>query len=387
VHRNFICVFYYSDYNFFVLLKSEGAMNKRLIGLLLLLATVFFGIFRFILFRGDNVFFSEMVYARQEMAEAIKIVKEEKIRRGISIDVVNDPNQTGIIGIEYSEITTTPGELEAKRTTANPDMAALMVTYFKELGLENGDRVVIGSSASFPALYIATISACKSMGLIPLSLISLTASEWGANIPQYHLLDMVSTLKNKGKGEYYPIAVSVGGEEDTGKGLSDDAVALLEEDILKSGVHFVRSVSLYDSVLEKLALVEEKVGLDAVSVFVNIGGASANVGTDPIFLYLKPGINHVTQFAPPQTGGLLYAFARRQIPIIHLLYVKGLCTQNGLPWDPIPFPQYLSIQKHVFGTNDTIALSFLVISFWSIVLFLRILSGLYARRNHRFLDR
>jgi hypothetical protein len=26
------------------------------------------------------------------------------------------------------------------------------------------------------------------------------------------------------------------------------------------------------------------------------------------------------------------------IPVIHLLYVKGLAQQYGLPWDPIPLP-------------------------------------------------
>jgi hypothetical protein len=31
--------------------------------------------------------------------------------------------------------------------------------------------------------------------------------------------------------------------------------------------------------------------------------------------------------------------ASRQIPVIHLLYIKGLVDRYGLSWDPVPLPQ------------------------------------------------
>jgi len=30
--------------------------------------------------------------------------------------------------------------------------------------------------------------------------------------------------------------------------------------------------------------------------------------------------------------------AARGVPVVHLLYVKGLARENGLPFDPVPFP-------------------------------------------------
>ena len=30
--------------------------------------------------------------------------------------------------------------------------------------------------------------------------------------------------------------------------------------------------------------------------------------------------------------------AARGVPVIHLLYVKGLADRYGLPWDPVPLP-------------------------------------------------
>ncbi|HEA64959.1 MAG TPA: hypothetical protein ENI02_02320 [Candidatus Aminicenantes bacterium] len=37
--------------------------------------------------------------------------------------------------------------------------------------------------------------------------------------------------------------------------------------------------------------------------------------------------------------GVLYDMAARKIPVIHLLYIKGLVERYGLSWDPIPLPQ------------------------------------------------
>ena len=36
--------------------------------------------------------------------------------------------------------------------------------------------------------------------------------------------------------------------------------------------------------------------------------------------------------------GLLFEFAARGVPVVHLLHVKGLARANGLPFDPVPFP-------------------------------------------------
>jgi hypothetical protein len=31
--------------------------------------------------------------------------------------------------------------------------------------------------------------------------------------------------------------------------------------------------------------------------------------------------------------------AVRGIPVIHLLYIKGIAQAYGLPWDPVPLPE------------------------------------------------
>jgi poly-gamma-glutamate system protein len=38
------------------------------------------------------------------------------------------------------------------------------------------------------------------------------------------------------------------------------------------------------------------------------------------------------------TRGLAFEFLSRGVPVIHLLHVKGLARDHGLPFDPVPFP-------------------------------------------------
>ena len=73
--------------------------------------------------------------------------------------------------------------------------------------------------------------------------------------------------------------------------------------------------------------------------FVNIGGSWSNLGIDSSILHLRPGLGKITRFPSEEKQGVLYAMAALDIPVIHLLYVKGLVQRYGLAWDPVPLPQ------------------------------------------------
>ena len=62
------------------------------------------------------------------MKESLEKIKLARIKKGIDINKNLDPNQTAIIGNEITKITTTQGNLEAKRTATNPDFAALIAS-------------------------------------------------------------------------------------------------------------------------------------------------------------------------------------------------------------------------------------------------------------------
>jgi poly-gamma-glutamate system protein len=280
---------------------------------------------------------ADMAEASRIMAAAAAAIKDCRESRGVPVNRETDPNGTGLIGLETSAITTSAGRLEAKRTT-NPNFAALVVSLFHEAGARRGDAVAVGASSSFPALIVAALSAAKVMGLEPLVISSLGASEFGANIPGFIWTDMEDCLRIAGVLTISPIARAIGGDEDVGRDMSPEGRTLLESRIRAGGVLFLEESDLERNVELRMKLYRECAGTRPIKAFVNIGGSSANIGTNAEVLKLRPGLASGVFIPPPAERGVLQAMAAEKIPVIHLLNIKGLCERYGLPWDPRPLP-------------------------------------------------
>jgi hypothetical protein len=140
--------------------------------------------------------FAEMLMAARSMQAASRVLWLEKEMRGLAPSMQADPNRTGMIGQEYTPITTTIGELPAKRTATNPDFAAALVRQIASLGLARGTPVVIVVSGSFVGGDVAAITATETLGLRPIVIASLSASMWGANEPEFSLIDMLAALRD-----------------------------------------------------------------------------------------------------------------------------------------------------------------------------------------------
>jgi poly-gamma-glutamate system protein len=280
----------------------------------------------------------EMIEAARLMARAEAAVRDCRAAKGFPADERSDPNRTGLIGLETSAITTSLGSLAAKRTTTNPDFAGLVVRLLSEAGVRKGDVVAIGASSSFPALIIATLSAARVMGLEPLVILSLGASEWGGNIPSFNWLDMEECLQRAGLLDVKLIALAVGGDEDIGRDMSPAGRELLRARIKGSGIPFIEEPGLRANVEDRLRLYEETAHGRPLKAFVNVGGSWANIGTNAEVLKLRPGFLSDVFIPAPGERGVLQAMAARKVPVIHLLNVRGLCERYGLPWDPRPLP-------------------------------------------------
>jgi poly-gamma-glutamate system protein len=282
----------------------------------------------------------EMREASQRMERAITAVARYRGTTGIPIDESLDPNRTGLIGPEYSPLFTTLGQLEAKRTTTNPDMAGLVVYLLRRAGVSAGDTIAVGCSASFPALLIATLAAAEAMSVHPVVILSLGASAYGATRPELNLLDLHGLLLNEGVLSTVPAAVSLGGEGDVGADFDPAFRESLVLQIGRSGVPLVDDPDLRVNVARRMAIYlgePDKAG--AVAAFVNIGGADANLGTSPLVLRAEPGLNIDLVLPPSEQRGVLFEMAARGVPVIHLLNIRGLALRYGLPWDPVPLPE------------------------------------------------
>ena len=282
---------------------------------------------------------SEMDEAARLMARAIDAIRQCREARGIPIDSAADPNRTGLIGLESSPVTTSTGHLGAKRTSTNPQSAALVALLLRRAGVKSGEAVAIGASSSFPGFIIATLAACRAVAAEPLVIVSLGASQWGANIPGFNWIDMEDCLRKAGLLDVRPVALALGGDEDVGRDMDPAGRGSLLSLLAGRGLPVIDAAGLEANVAERLALYEQSRGGRELAAFVNIGGSWANMGTHADVLKVRPGLANDVSVPPPAQRGVLQAMAARKIPVIHLLNVKGLVERYGLPWDPRPLPR------------------------------------------------
>ena len=132
------------------------------------------------------------------MAQSLTSIRALRLEKGLALDRTLDPNETGIVGEEFTPLTTSLGDVAAKRTAANPAFASVVATYFERAGLKRGDAVAIGGSGSFPAFVLASLCAARALDLRPLLIYSVGSSMYGANIPGFTFIDMLARLRADG---------------------------------------------------------------------------------------------------------------------------------------------------------------------------------------------
>lgn len=305
--------------------------------------------------------------AARRMALAESVLKTSLVGEGIPIEADLDPNSTGLIGPEWTALTTTLGNLEAKRSTLNPNFAALLVRWFGEAGLRPGDAVAVGASGSFPGLVIATLCAAEEMGLNTFVIASFGSSMYGATRPEFTVPKMMRILSDAGIVRDSLLAVSPGGDQDHGESaLFDDARATIADLARASGVEYIDCdpPDIGNSIARRLRLYDANAEGKKIKCFVNVGGASPNSGTSSYTLQFPQGLVLKPPRIPASADrGLVYEFASRGIPVINLLNVRLLAGRNGLPYDPVPLPRagegevYMIVRYRAFIIFATVAVS------------------------------
>ncbi len=275
--------------------------------------------------------------AARTMERALDVTAAHCREVGIAVNALADPNATCLIGPEMSELFTTAGQLEAKRTTTNPDVAGLVTHLLEEAGVSAGDTVAVAASGSFPALMIATLAAVESLDAVPITILSTGASSWGATRPEFDLLDLHRLLLERGVLRVPIAAASLGGSHDVGREFEPDVRDRLARKIADRGIRFIDEPDLAVNVAARMRIYGHRVA------FVNIGGSDVSLGTSPEILKVPAGLSldladHLEP-PPSEQRGLVFAMAAAHVPVIHLLHVRGLVLRFGLPWDPIPLPR------------------------------------------------
>ena len=276
------------------------------------------------------------------MAETEEYLKLKMEALGITAQP-EDLNNTLLIGPEITELTTTNGSVEAKRTSLVPDMAAMMVLFYDRAGLKEGDTVAIGTSGSFPGLAIASIAAAQTMGLKTKVIASLGASMFGATRVEFNIFDILLSMREGGFADFELTAVSQGSEGDRGGGAWDGFLYEGTKEIFReicaetaTGTEavFIDEEDLCAGIIIRLDL------LGDVDIFVNVGGSVVCSGTTTRSLDVPAGLVVSFDGIPEDaTRGLVFEYLAEGIPVVNLLNVRQLAADNGIPYDPVPMPQ------------------------------------------------
>lgn len=257
----------------------------------------------------------------------------------VAIDNINDPNNTGIIGQQFSQITSGRGSLPVKLSTANPNFSAMIVDQMKDAGLQKGDRVALCFTGSFPALNLATCAAIEALELKPILITSVTSSSWGANSPNLTWLDMHKSLYDAKLLSFLPKASSIGGNQDLGRTLSIEGRELATKAIIRNGISIIDEGSLEGNILKRLELFE-KDSNSKIKLFINVGGGVASLGSNANAKSMPSGLKTDTKLSDfPDKQGVLYEMTRKGVPTINLLNINRLMTKFDLPRDPVPLPK------------------------------------------------
>ncbi len=284
------------------------------------------------------------IKAANLMKESMVELKNVRMEAGVFIDDENDPNETGLVGSPFSLITTDEGDLDAKLTTLDPNFSAGMVELMLRANLQKGDTVAILLTGSMPGANIAVLTAANAMGLIPMVITSVGASQWGANHADFTWLDMESILFNKGLINSRSVAASVGGRNDMGRLLSPAGREIIISNIENYNIPLIRKNRLAENIDERMKLFESFNKITNYSAMINVGGGVASLGTSFNSKLLPAGIvnrSDVVNISIRDCGieGVLAKFAKKNVPVLHVLNIKSLTEKLGMPFAPIPIPE------------------------------------------------
>ena len=287
--------------------------------------------------------YEDKIEAANLMQKAMSILKNHRMEESVFIDIENDPNETGLVGSPFSLITTDEGDLDSKLTTLDPNFSAVMVELMYQLGLKDGDTIAVLMTGSMPGANIAVLAACRALGVIPITITSVGASQWGANLVDFTWLDMESILFENGLISSRSIAASIGGRNDMGRLLSPSGRDLIMENINKHDLPLIRKERLADNIQHRMDLYGSIQSINKYDAIVNVGGGVASLGTSFNLRLLPPGVvkRNIIQdiVRPGGIEGVFSKFLKFDVPGLHILNIRPLTQEFKMPFAPIPIPE------------------------------------------------
>ncbi|MCF7935080.1 MAG: poly-gamma-glutamate system protein [Synergistales bacterium] len=307
--------------------------KARSTGWLLLL-----GILLPLLWYGGSIGFLDNEEQRlwERVRRAERFLHQWRREQGCGASEEADPWKLGLIGYEWSPLTTTLGSLPAKRTACHPSWAVSSLEWFDRLQLAEGDRIAILSSSSFPGLLLNLLAAAESRNLEILLILSLGASTWGANVPECPWPTLAETLRRQGLLHTKAQWLTPGGGGEHGGGVPPEGMALMRETARLTDIPLIVGDDLQSVIRWKM----ERLATFRPDLVVSIGGSHANMGSDEAVLQLPGGLLR-PEMQDNAGNGVIGKALGEGVPVLHLLNLEGLARKRGIPCNAPPAPFHI----------------------------------------------
>ena len=271
----------------------------------------------------------EAVRLVQRAEAAIAAAKRE---RGVAMDPRNDPTGSGLVGPEFTLITTDRGAQAAKSLAAHPNFAAAVTQMVLEAGVRSGDLVAVGVTGSLPGMNLAVLAACRAIGAEPILVTSAGSSMFGATDPELSWLDMEAVVVKAGVWPYRSLAASLGGGGDVGRGLSPAGRQMLLDAIERAHARYLDPPNLLVAVRERVALYDSVAAArhKPIRLYINVGGGVASLGGAQNGRLIKAGLSRRLTTRNYPNRGVINVLGERRVPVIHLLQVERLARDYDL---------------------------------------------------------
>ncbi|MDR7870233.1 MAG: poly-gamma-glutamate system protein [Tissierellaceae bacterium] len=315
---------------------------------------------------GQDPLYKTKIQAYEYMEELMKTVS--KYKQELNIDLSQeDIHKTGMIGQSNSPITTSLGSIEAKRTSANPDMAALVVELLHKARVKSGDRIGANFSGSFPSLNLAVLSACKAMKVEISYITSIGSSNFGANDPELTFPDMAIKLASEGLIKDPGVAFSIGGTNDNGLEMDGDILSNITNRLKSSGLNHLNIQDYKENLNIRKKLLERD---GSISCFVNVGGNTTSLGKGEASIYFGQGLLTEKPIPITEKSGLIEIYRNQGTPVIHLLNLKKLTADYGMAYDPVVLPPKGTSSLYVKSSyNHIVAIVFIGVSLLGLIIY------------------
>ena len=271
------------------------------------------------------------------MARCEAVLYAEKRRLGL-VNEALDPEKTGLIGVEFSPLTTSLGRLSDKRAASRPAMADVVAIYLRRAGVRAGDWIAVNASGSFPGFSLATLCAAESLGVNAQVVFSYGSSMYGGTDPGFTFPVMLDLLNRAGLLSARIRAIAPGGAQDRmAETLLESPFPTVTELMRARPEAHIGGTTLEDAIAQRLRVFAETP--TPATCFVSCGGPGVSMGRTESVLKLPHGLVATARDIPAGADrGLLFEFLARGVPVIHLLNVRGVCGDFGLPYEEIPDP-------------------------------------------------